>query len=108
MSAFKYYIGIDYSGAKAPVSRLAQLQVYESKVNSVPKRVEPYDKGAKNWCRKEVAKYVHSVTSTTWLFRLSPWGNQSHRMQARAHLTGAESAPWAVLVRQNQVLICHL
>ena len=34
MSAFKYYIGIDYSGAKAPVSRLAQLQVYESKVNS--------------------------------------------------------------------------
>ena len=61
MSAFKYYIGIDYSGAKAPVSRLAQLQVYESKVNSVPKRVEPYDKGAKNWCRKEVAKYVSEL-----------------------------------------------
>ena len=39
MSAFKYYIGIDYSGAKAPVSRLAQLQVYESKVNSVPKEL---------------------------------------------------------------------
>ena len=40
MSAFKYYVGIDYSGAKAPVSRLAQLQVYESKVNSVPKELD--------------------------------------------------------------------
>ena len=58
MPTFRRYIGIDYSGAKAPVSRLGQLQVYESRVGGEPSRIAPYDKGAKNWCRKEVARYV--------------------------------------------------
>jgi len=57
-SIFSSYIGIDYSGAKAPVSRLSRLQVYESNSETLPTRVLPYDKGAKNWCRKEIARYL--------------------------------------------------
>lgn len=56
---FTRYIGIDYSGAEAPVSRLRGLQVYACSQTSVPRAVEPYDQGAHNWCRKEVARYVH-------------------------------------------------
>ncbi len=58
---FKRYVGIDYSGAKAPVSRLAQLQVYSSSIYDKPSRQLPYDKGAKNWCRKEIARYVAEI-----------------------------------------------
>jgi len=55
---FRRYVGIDYSGAEAPVSRLRGLQVYvcEGAGDAVP--VAPYDRGARHWCRKEVARYV--------------------------------------------------
>lgn len=55
---FERYVGIDYSGAEAPVSRLRALQVYASR-GDAPTAVAPYDAGARNWCRKEVARYVH-------------------------------------------------
>ena len=56
---FDRYIGIDYSGAEAPVSRLRALQVYESDGDSEAHRVLPFDGGARNWCRKEIARYLH-------------------------------------------------
>lgn len=58
LNAFRHYIGIDYSGAQAPVSRLRQLQVYAGDDSSEPEAVAPYDAAARNWCRKEVARYV--------------------------------------------------
>ncbi len=61
MPLFSRYIGIDYSGARAPVSRLRQLQVYEADLTSTPRPVEPYDTGARHWCRKEVARFVSEV-----------------------------------------------
>ncbi|MGE0861540.1 MAG: hypothetical protein AB7I01_18435 [Gammaproteobacteria bacterium] len=56
---FARYIGIDYSGAEAPVSRLRGLQVYESDGNDEARPVPPLDRGARNWCRKEVAAFMH-------------------------------------------------
>ena len=55
---FARYIGIDYSGAEAPVSRLRGLQVYESDGNDEARPVPPLDRGARNWCRKEVAAFM--------------------------------------------------
>jgi hypothetical protein len=55
---FSRYIGIDYSGAQAPVSRLRSLQVYLADGASDAAAVPPLDKGARNWCRKEVAVFV--------------------------------------------------
>lgn len=54
---FDRYIGIDYSGAKAPVSRLAALQVYEATREREPERVAVPSAGAKNWSRKELAAW---------------------------------------------------
>ena len=54
---FSHYIGIDYSGAQAPVSRLAALQVYGCDRSGMPQTVRPYDPHARNWCRKEIARY---------------------------------------------------
>jgi hypothetical protein len=61
MSIFSKYVGIDYSGLKAPVSRLKQLQVFDCLAGSEPARVEPYDAAARNWCRKEVGKYIRDL-----------------------------------------------
>jgi len=58
MNKFSRYIGIDYSGAKAPVSRLSSLKVYDCVNDSQPAKVAPYDFKARNWSRKEVAKYM--------------------------------------------------
>lgn len=61
MKLFSRYIGIDYSGAGAPVSRLAALQVYTAEGDAEPMPAAPYDSGARNWCRKEVARYVREA-----------------------------------------------
>jgi hypothetical protein len=61
MNTFSRYVGIDYSGARAPVSRLPGIQVYECVSDSQPSRVLPYDFKARNWSRKEVAKYMREV-----------------------------------------------
>lgn len=58
INLFSRYVGIDYSGAQAPVSRLRQLQVFAGDGASLAQAVSPYDVGARNWCRKEVARYV--------------------------------------------------
>jgi len=54
---FDRYIGIDYSGRKAPVSRLAALQVFEATPATNPVRVPVPSAGARNWCRKDVVAW---------------------------------------------------
>ncbi|MFC1679638.1 hypothetical protein ACFL2T_05460 [Elusimicrobiota bacterium] len=62
---FKRYIGIDYSGAEAPVSRLKGLQVFEATSNGDPTRVDttagdgnPAKHTRWNWSRKEIAHWL--------------------------------------------------
>jgi len=55
---FLHHIGIAYSGAEAPVSRLRALQVFACSGGAAPQAVSPFDAGARNWCRKEVARYI--------------------------------------------------
>ena len=55
---FNNYIGIDYSGAKTSLSRLAQLQIYAANPESNPRRINPPEKGCKNWCRKELTLHL--------------------------------------------------
>jgi len=58
MPAFERYIGIDYSGAEAPTSRLKGLQVYAASGGAEPARVgTPAGKGW-NWTRKEIAEWL--------------------------------------------------
>ncbi|MCG6869942.1 MAG: hypothetical protein LJE91_14765 [Gammaproteobacteria bacterium] len=54
---FTRHIGIDYSGAQTPASRLKALQVYETLDDAEPVKVAPLVEGARNWRRLEVAQY---------------------------------------------------
>jgi hypothetical protein len=54
---FDAYIGIDYSGAQSPESRLRALQVFAANGDSEPSRSKPFLPGTKNWCRREVTQY---------------------------------------------------
>lgn len=54
---FTRHIGIDYSGAETPESRLKALQVYEARDGHAPRKVSTPAEGAKNWSRLEVAQY---------------------------------------------------
>jgi len=54
---FERYIGIDYSGAKAPVSRLRALQVYAATPARNPSRTAVPSTAAQNWCRKDLAAW---------------------------------------------------
>lgn len=58
---FKVHVGIDYSGAQVPDSRLPGLQVYRS-VGGMPDRVCPPRAAAKgrsaNWTRREIADWM--------------------------------------------------
>lgn len=58
---FELCIGIDYSGAKTPVSRSSALQVYESRCGEEPQSVlspASIDKSRRNWCRREIANWL--------------------------------------------------
>ncbi len=54
---FDRYIGIDYSGAKAPVSRLNALQVYAAAPDRDPVRVAVPSTAGRHWSRKELAQW---------------------------------------------------
>jgi hypothetical protein len=54
---FRRYLGIDYSGAQTPKSRLKALQVYAAAQDGKPVKVIPPAQGAKNWSRLEVAQH---------------------------------------------------
>lgn len=58
---FDLCIGIDYSGAKTPLSRNAALQVYESRCGEEPQPVlspSSTDESKRNWCRREIANWL--------------------------------------------------
>ena len=61
---FSRHIGIDYSGAQAPESRLKGLQVYESRNGGTPERIGTPAEGAKNWTRLEVAQFCASAIAS--------------------------------------------
>lgn len=58
---FERYIGIDYSGAKSPESRLRGLQVYETDTDGPPKKISPPARGVKNWSRREVTQFCQEA-----------------------------------------------
>jgi hypothetical protein len=58
---FSCHIGIDYSGAQTPESRLKGLQVYQSRNGGTPERLTTPAEGAKNWTRLEVAQLCASA-----------------------------------------------
>lgn len=58
---FQHYIGIDYSGAQTPTSRLKALQVYKAADSGEPVKVSTPTEGAKNWSRLEIAQYCLKV-----------------------------------------------
>ena len=58
---FRRHIGIDYSGAQAPESRLKALQVYAAAGEQAPVRAKPPAAGVKNWSRLEIAQYCQQV-----------------------------------------------
>lgn len=62
---FHRYIGIDYSGAQTPESRLKALQVYEATGNKGPVKVNTPIAGARNWTRLEVAQYCQKALESS-------------------------------------------
>ena len=55
---FQRYIGIDYSGAEAPVSSLKALRVYEATLDRDPVEVPPPPSPRKYWTRKGIAAWL--------------------------------------------------
>jgi hypothetical protein len=58
---FTQYIGIDYSGAQTPESRLKALQVFTATCDGEPVKVSTPAEGARNWSRLEIAQYCQQV-----------------------------------------------
>ena len=56
--AFQRTIGIDYSGADAPLKRLPGLAVCQADADGRTEIVSPQAKGVKNWNRKELAEWL--------------------------------------------------
>jgi len=56
---FDCYVGVDYSGAQAPESRIKGLQIYMARPNEEPQPVRPVSL-AKNWSRVEAANWLLS------------------------------------------------
>lgn len=61
---FARYIGIDYSGAQTPTSRLKALQVYAAAADGEPAKISTPTEGAKNWTRLEIAQYCLNLLQT--------------------------------------------
>ena len=54
---FDRFIGIDYSGAGTPESRLKGLQIYAAEPNTGPQAVRP-EPPARNWSRRQAACWL--------------------------------------------------
>lgn len=61
---FTRHIGIDYSGAQTPGSRLKGLKVYEGRDGNAPDKVGTPAEGSKNWTRLEVAQFCAAAIET--------------------------------------------
>ncbi len=57
---FSRYIGIDYSGAATPESRLKTLQVYRAGRSQAPQKVLP-PQGSRQWSRRDIAAYCEHL-----------------------------------------------
>jgi len=57
-TAFDRYIGIDYSGAKAPTSSLKGLRVYMAAQSGPPLEVQPSSSPRWYWTRREIAEWL--------------------------------------------------
>lgn len=58
---FDLCIGIDYSGAKTPITRSSALQVYAADNGALPQPVaspSATDRAMRHWCRKEIAGWL--------------------------------------------------
>ena len=58
---FARHIGIDYSGAQTPTSRLKALQVYAAADEGEPVKISTPAEDVKNWSRLEIAQYCLKV-----------------------------------------------
>ena len=58
MSAFKRYIGIDYSGARTPTTSLKGLRVYVAEGDAMPVEVAPPPSPRRYWTRKGIAEWL--------------------------------------------------
>jgi hypothetical protein len=58
MSAFKRYIGIDYSGARTPTTSLKGLRVYVADGDALPVEVAPPPSPQRYWTRKGIAEWL--------------------------------------------------
>ena len=58
MPLFEHYIGIDYSGAKTPISSLPGLRVYVADRLLPPKEVQPPPSPRKYWTRRGTAEWL--------------------------------------------------
>ncbi|MDE0042862.1 MAG: hypothetical protein OXT74_12560 [Candidatus Poribacteria bacterium] len=59
-----HYIGIDYSGASTPETRLKGLQVYGARSGRVPERAATPTPSARNWTRAEIGQYCADTITT--------------------------------------------
>ena len=58
MTAFRCYIGIDYSGAKTPTASLKGLRVFLAEGEKPPAEVRPPPSPRKYWTRKGIAHWL--------------------------------------------------
>lgn len=62
MRLFGFYLGIDYSGAKTPASRLTGIQVYMSEPDREPTAFLPAGRTGK-WSRKDLASALRDLAA---------------------------------------------
>jgi hypothetical protein len=58
MTAFKRYVGIDYSGAQTPRDSLSGLRIYMAEGAGAPSEVPPPPSPRKYWARREIAEWL--------------------------------------------------
>jgi len=57
-ATFGAYVGIDYSGARTPTSRLAGLRVYAADRDRPPREVRPEADPRRHWTRRGLAEWL--------------------------------------------------
>lgn len=60
-TAFKRYIGIDYSGAQAPEQSLPGLRAYMATASQSPEEVPPPPSPRRYWSRQEIAEWLRDL-----------------------------------------------
>ena len=63
MPSFDSYVGIDYSGAQSPTSRLPGLRVFVADRVAEPVEVRPTGVPRKHWTRRGVAEWLAGLLS---------------------------------------------